>query len=610
MGNHTGGGQEKLIESLFEKGILINKEFLEKGLEKGGLDGSPEGSFFARIEQEADLLVLNLDYADILVQQTNLVDWYEIDKYRVDAEKYRDDEPYQLQLQSFKHSNLILKTPRVRQEQGISSLEVNGVDGLETSGLEAGISLETGIKASLKTEIRYAAGNSAANNFAINNAISNSTEGITDVSNTFLPPCFHPNKVEIVISYQNQPSKYEVKDFTQLFVSRYKFLEGLLRNRLELQTAMCINKLLSKKEKEKIALMGLVEEIAETKNGNLMVTIEDLTGKIKVFISNAKSELYQKGKELVLDEMVGISGVNGDKIIFAEEIVWPDIPANNVLKKGEEEEYALFISDVHSGSKWFMKKEFEKFLSWVKGDVGNEDQKNLAKKVKYIVIAGDLVDGVGIYPSQLEELEVNDIKKQYELFCSLIKAIPQDKQIILCPGNHDAVHLAEPQSSFDERFSSGLFELPNVVLVTNPAVVNIAKTKTFSGFNILLYHGASFDYFVNNVEAIRSNGGYHRSDLVMKFLLKRRHLAPTFKSTPYFPAYKDDPLLIKTIPDFFVSGHIHYSNVANYKGVTMICGSCWQEKTSFQEKMGHEPEPARVPIVNLKTREIKILKFR
>lgn len=607
MENQTGGSQEKLIESLFEKGILINKEILEKGLENRSSDSSSNESFFARIEQEADLLVLNPDYADILIQQTNLIDWYEIDKYRVDAEKDRDDELYQAQLQSFKHSELILKTPQIQQKQEISSLEISG---LGTGGLEAEIKGPSETGGGSKTKIKYPAGNFAADDFAA----GDSTEELAAVSDTFLHSglhsSFHPNKVEIVISYQNQPSKYEVKDFTQLFVSRYKFLEGLLRNRMELQNAMGISRLLFKKEKENIAIMGLVEEIAETKNGNLMVTIEDLTGKIKVFISNAKSELYQKGKELVLDEVVGISGVNGDKIVFAEEIVWPDVPANNVLKKGEEEEYALFISDVHLGSKLFMKGEFDKFLSWIKGDVGNESQKVLAKKVKYIVIAGDLVDGVGIYPSQLEELEVKDIKKQYELFCDLIKKIPPDKQIILCPGNHDAVHLAEPQSSFDEKFSSGLFELPNVILVTNPAVVNIAKTKTFSGFNILLYHGCSFDYFINKVEAIRSNGGYHRSDLVMKFLLKRRHLAPTFKSTPYFPAHKEDPLLIKVIPDFFVSGHIHYSNVANYRGVTMICGSCWQEKTSFQEKMGHEPEPARVPIVNLKTREIKILKFK
>ena len=303
------------------------------------------------------------------------------------------------------------------------------------------------------------------------------------------------------------------------------------------------------------------------------------------------------------------TGVLGDKIIFAEDIVWPDVPATNQLKKGPEEEYAIFLSDIHVGSKLFLKEEFDKFLRWINSEAGNPAQKEIAKKVRYIIIAGDLVDGVGIYPSQLEELGISDIVNQYREFTELIKKIPPDKKIIICPGNHDAVHLAEPQSSFDEKFAPSLFKIPNVTLVTNPAMVNIGKTENFPGFDILLYHGYSFDYYVANVDSIRNNGGYHRADLIIKFLLKRRHLAPSFKSTPYFPGHKEDPLLIKKIPDFLISGHIHYSNVANYKGITTISGSCWQGTTTFQEKLGHQPEPARVPIVNLKTREIKVLKF-
>jgi len=124
-----------------------------------------------------------------------------------------------------------------------------------------------------------------------------------------------------------------------------------------------------------------------------------------------------------------------------------------------------------------------------------------------------------------------------------------------------------------------------------------------------MYHGYSFDYYVANVESIRNGGGYKRADLIMKFLLKRRHMAPSFTSTPYYPGHKEDPLLIKKVPDFLITGHIHYSSVANYRGITMISGSCWQAKTDFQEKLGHDPEPARVPIVNLKTRKIKILRF-
>ena len=177
----------------------------------------------------------------------------------------------------------------------------------------------------------------------------------------------------------------------------------------------------------------------------------------------------------------------------------------------------------------------------------------MASKVKYVIIAGDLVDGVGIYPSQQEELEIKEIVAQYEEFCRLIKQIPADKQIIICPNNHDAVHLVPDRSlHLIKNFSPALFTLPNVTLVTKPwRLVNIGKTKTFSGFDVLLYHGYSFDYYVAKVESIRNNGGYHRADLIMKFLLKRRHLSPSFRSTPYYPGHKEDPLIIKKIPDFF-----------------------------------------------------------
>jgi len=109
-------------------------------------------------------------------------------------------------------------------------------------------------------------------------------------------------------------------------------------------------------------------------------------------------------------------------------------------------------------------------------------------------------------------------------------------------------------------------------------------------------------------EGIR-RGSTDRPDLIMKFLLKRRHLAPSHLSTLYIPDAQKDPNVIDKVPDFFLSGHIHKSSTSNYRNITLICGSCWQAKTLFQEKVGHNPEPSRVPIVNLKTRDVKILKF-
>ncbi|MBT4935392.1 DNA-directed DNA polymerase II small subunit [Candidatus Woesearchaeota archaeon] len=555
---------DKLIGTLFNKGILVNKDIFTNNVPENILD---------QIESESDLLVLNSDYVDIVTQPENLVDWYEIDKYRVDSEKDRNDELYQSHLQTFKRTTVTIQNTNNEKtiKQDVTSLETTLDNNSSTFSTESSFEEKPIISSSSVPQIN--------------------------------------SSVTIVISHKNVPKKYTVSDFAQFFVSRYKFLENILRSRQELQNTLTINRVLGKKERGAVSVIGLVQDINETKNGNLIITLEDVTDRIKIFVGKKDKMLFAQAKDLVFDEVIGVSGTSGEGIIFSDTILWPDVPHNLEMKKSPIEEYAIFLSDIHVGSNVFLPEEFSQFIKWINGSVGNEKQRAIAHKTKYILIAGDLVDGIGIYPSQIDELTITDIREQYEEFVRLISQIPSDKQIIICPGNHDAVHLAEPQSAFNEEFCSALFTLPNITLVTNPGMVTIGKTDTFSGFNVLLYHGYSFDYYVSEVESIRNSGGYHRADLLMKFMLKRRHMAPSFKSTPYYPSHKEDPLLIKVIPDFFITGHIHYSKVANYKGVTMICGSCWQGKTSFQEKLGHEPEPARVPVVNLKTRDVKILKF-
>ena len=67
-----------------------------------------------------------------------------------------------------------------------------------------------------------------------------------------------------------------------------------------------ISRLLSKKEPERVSVIGLVDEIAETKTGNLIVTLEDPTGKIKLIINKAKKDLFLNAKDLVVDEVIGV----------------------------------------------------------------------------------------------------------------------------------------------------------------------------------------------------------------------------------------------------------------------------------------------------------------
>lgn len=416
------------------------------------------------------------------------------------------------------------------------------------------------------------------------------------------------DKIKIIYSYNEDSKKRDIQDFVQYFNTRYKLMENILRARPDLKNITTINRILNKKDRETTSLIGIVAEKRMTKNKNIILTMEDQTSSINVLVNKNKPEIFNEAKSIVLDEVLGINGVNGNNIVFANKIIWPEVSLKE-LKKSPDHSYALFLSDLHVGSKNFLPGVFNKFLKWINQQVGNEKQKEIASKVQYIFIVGDLVDGCGIYPEQDKELEIKDIYEQYEECAKLLSKIPSKIPLIVCPGNHDAMRIAEPQPALYKDFAKPIYDLPNVISVSNPSLVNIHSSENFSGFDVLLYHGYSFDYFVANVDSIRNNGGYNRADLIMKFLLKRRHLAPTHTSTLYIPDTNQDPLIITKIPDFFITGHIHKSIAANYKNITLISGSCWQSKTSFQEKVGHNPEPGRVPIVNLKTREIKILKF-
>ncbi len=52
---------------------------------------------------------------------------------------------------------------------------------------------------------------------------------------------------------------------------------------------------------------------------------------------------------------------------------------------------AAFLSDVHVGSKTFLEPQWNKMIQWFKEDP-------LARTIKYFVLRGGGVDGVGIYP--------------------------------------------------------------------------------------------------------------------------------------------------------------------------------------------------------------------
>ena len=392
--------------------------------------------------------------------------------------------------------------------------------------------------------------------------------------------------------------KIEVGDFTGNFRARYQQIQRILMQRPDLQQLVSINKISG--DRQQVQIIGILTEKRITKNKNIILTFEDLTGSISALVKADKAEVYAKAQELLLDDVVAIKASGSRDILFVNEIYFPDSFIQEKTRFNEDMNVA-FLSDVHCGSDRHLGKGMEKFLEWINGE--DED----ARKIKYIFFSGDNVDGVGIFPGQENVLALKSMKEQYELLASYIKKIPKNITVFMCPGQHDATRVAEPQPIIDKNYAPALHEIENLVLVTNPTLVKLLEKDKV--FKILMYHGASIHSFIHEIPELREIKAHKTPARAVKHMLKRRHLAPTHSTAVYIPNIDKDPLVIGEVPDVLCTGEVHRLDIEIYNGVLIITGSCWQAQTPFEEKVGNIPDPCKVPVLNLKTRELKVFDF-
>lgn len=389
----------------------------------------------------------------------------------------------------------------------------------------------------------------------------------------------------------------KISDFAAYFQSRYKILSSIIKKKIEYRDATDIAKI---NEGEESVIIGMISDKFDGKDDSIILTVEDLTGDVKAIINKGRfSQIHSKVEKiihgLVNDEVIGIKGrvAKGRKAMFISDIVEPDMPFDFVPNKADEDIYVAFTSDFHIGSNVFLYKEFKNFLEWLNLKRNRID---IAEKVKYILIAGDIVDGIGVYPHQEKELALSDIYMQYDFAADLISNIPEDIEIIISPGNHDAVRISEPQPQISKKFAPKFYDMKNVYLVGNPAYVNI------EGVNVLMYHGEALDNLIRAIPGL----SYSSPEKAMKEFLKKRHLSPIYADI--FPSERDY-LAIDSIPDVIHCGHVHSIGYDNYRNVHLINSGCFQSRTKFQEELGHIPTPSKIPVMNLKTHNITILDF-
>lgn len=381
-------------------------------------------------------------------------------------------------------------------------------------------------------------------------------------------------------------------DFHKYFTARYHAMEKLLRKRRELANAVPIERALDAPGRE-VAIIGMVTESRTTNAGHKLLEVEDESGKIAALVVNndrTDPALIVRAGLLVPDEVLGVvaqKAAKGD-LLIVQDLIRPDIPYNTERIHAEEPLAAAFLSDVHVGSDIFLEKNFVKMLQWLNGETGNERERKMAGRIKYLVVPGDMVDGIGIYPGQEHNLTIGDIYDQYEYFGELMRAVPDHVDVIVQPGNHDAARPNEPQPALDKEAVSK-FDGLNARFVGNPS------TFTLHDVRVLSYHGCSLMDFATSVQGME----HHDPLPIMEEILKCRHLAPIYgQSTPLAPEHKDY-MVIDTIPDLFVTGHVHTFDTRQYRGINMMNCSTWQGQTDYQKMLNFKPNPAMLPIFDL-----------
>ncbi|WP_405288428.1 DNA-directed DNA polymerase II small subunit [Methanobrevibacter sp.] len=381
----------------------------------------------------------------------------------------------------------------------------------------------------------------------------------------------------------------EIGNLIEYFQNRYKKLSGILEKRPELRTWQKINEITE--NQTDLNLIVMITDIRSTKNGHYLIEVEDDTGSMPILVSKDNDDLIRAARNLMRDEVIGViaqkrAGPSENRLAICQNLIDPDVPR----KERKEVDFGtVFTSDIHIGSSTFLEDAFVRFTKWLNGDFGNEEQREMANNVKYMIIGGDIVDGIGVYPNQDKELAIKDITAQYDEAARLVGDIRSDIKIIITPGNHDASRVAEPQPAVPEKYAKSLYKLNNVEFLSNPSTVSL------DGLEVLIYHGRGIDDMV-----MGSNDFSHeRNDLVMKEFLRKRHLAPLYGERTPLASELEDHLVIDSVPDVLHTGHVHINTYANYKGIHCINSGTFQTQTEFQKIYNIMPTPAEVPIIDV-----------
>ena len=389
-----------------------------------------------------------------------------------------------------------------------------------------------------------------------------------------------------------------IEDFSHYFRDRFEKLVTAFRARQDVRDARTISSALEASPNEKVKFLAMVVEKRERQE-KIFLQLDDLEDTVTILASAEERSAFVMAQKVPLDQVVCVEGVRakGD-LIVAKQILLPDIP-DHKPRLADEEVWAVFLSDLHVGSKKFLSEQLNRVFEWLNLQVGDMNQRAIAERTKYVVICGDIVDGIGIYPRQEQELAILDLYEQYKEAAKYLRKIPDQIEIIILPGNHDAVRQALPQPPIPKDFGEPLYESRNMISIGNPAEI------TLHGVRVLLHHGRSLDDIIAGVPSME----FTQPEKAMRLQLQCRHLASEYGKRTSIAPERVDHLVIQNVPDIFQSGHIHVMRYENYRGTQIVNSGAWQSQTDYQRRGGLVPTPGILTAINLETLQIRPIDF-
>ncbi|MHA2000928.1 MAG: metallophosphoesterase [Promethearchaeota archaeon] len=390
-------------------------------------------------------------------------------------------------------------------------------------------------------------------------------------------------------------SSGKIKEFMELMNDRYTKLKDILKRRPESSEILDIGMINRLESSTEVKFIGMVKAKRQTASKNYIIELDDPTGKCSALIRQKTTEVFKFASYILDDQVLLIDGflsVNPDsnnRIILINNVIFPDSPNTHRVQTPEEDLAICLISDTHFGSKEWLEKIWYRFVDYLNCRIGNDEQIQQAGKIKYLTIAGDLVDGIGVYPNQDKHLTIPDIYDQYDDAAKLLSDIPDYISIIITPGDHDAVRKAIPNPAIPKEYAKGLYD-SGAKMLGCPSMVSLHGIKT------QIFHGTSLIDMNMMIPGLSNEDPFG----TMKEYMRARHLAPTYGRKTEIAPVDTDWMVIDPLPDILHMGHLHKNGCGSYHGTLLVNSGCFQGQTEFMDNLGIIPDFGKPTIVNLK----------